>query len=75
MKKIYKTIMMIMLVSLIPFNLMAQKDGPPNPEETPTGDAVGEGAPIGSGLIIMLTLGAAYGGKKIYSLSKEELEE
>jgi hypothetical protein len=33
------------------------------------------GAPIGSGLTILLLLGAAYGSKKLYDLNKEKLED
>ena len=32
----------------------------------------GGGAPVGSGLFILLGLGAVYGGKKIYSRHKKE---
>ncbi|HDO06108.1 MAG TPA: hypothetical protein ENG85_00325 [Bacteroidetes bacterium] len=35
----------------------------------------GGGAPIGGGLFILLGLGAAYGGKKIYDHRKSSLEE
>lgn len=57
--------------------VMAQ--GPPNPpggSHGGSGDAgPGGGAPIGGGLLILLSLGAAYGGKKLYDLKKESLEE
>jgi len=36
---------------------------------------VGGSAPIGGGLVIMLAAGAVYGGKKVYSLMKENKEE
>ncbi len=35
----------------------------------------GGNAPIGGGLTILLGLGAAYGGKKLYDSRKESLEE
>jgi len=35
----------------------------------------GGGAPIGGGLFILLGLGAAYGGKKLYDKRKTTLEE
>ncbi len=35
----------------------------------------GGGAPIGGGLFILLGLGTAYGGKKLYERRKEALEE
>ncbi|RLD41908.1 MAG: hypothetical protein DRI89_08615 [Bacteroidetes bacterium] len=36
---------------------------------------VGGSAPIGGGLVIMLASAAVYGGKKVYSLMKENKEE
>ncbi len=35
----------------------------------------GGGAPIGGGLGILLAMGAAYGGKKIYNVYNEEIED
>jgi len=32
-------------------------------------------APKGGGLLILLGMGAAYGGKKLYDLRKESIEE
>ena len=49
-------------------------DEPPDPGGGPgEGDLpVGGGAPIGGGLIILASLGAAYGAKKVYSLRQEK---
>jgi len=49
---------------------------PPDPPEDPQsgGEVVGGGAPIGSGLAILLSLGAAYGGKKVWDF-RRKLEE
>ncbi len=47
---------------------------PPDPIGNIQGNKLGGGAPIGGGLFILLGLGAAYGGKKIYDMKKEELE-
>ncbi len=54
------------------FSLLAQ-DPPPPPNEPSGGNnpPVGGGSPVGSGLTIMLALGAAYGGKKIYELKNK----
>ncbi len=55
------------------FVLLAQ--GPPPPPGDPHGgnnDIPGGGAPVGSGLAIILTLGAAYGVRKVYLHFKEE---
>lgn len=58
-------------------NAFAQGAPPPPPSEGhgQTGNHAGGGAPIGGGLFILLGLGAAYGGKKLYDLRKENLEE
>ena len=52
-------------------------DGPPNPGGTPVGgeDPLGGGAPIGGGTFILIALGAAYGGEKIYNYRKKEEEK
>ena len=60
------------------FSFSVQAQGPPDPpdghgsdqDETPGGNA-----PISGGIAILLTLGALYGGKKVYSLVNENEEE
>jgi len=78
MKKILAQISLITVLILSSTALLAQ--GPPPPPEDPNagGGPVGGNAPIGSGLAILLTLGAAYGGRKVYQYwqsQKEELED
>lgn len=73
---IYNLIRSILLVAAatISFNSMAQAPPPNPPSGTNTGansNGSGGGAPIGGGVFILLGLGAAYGGKKIYQLYKE----
>lgn len=46
---------------------------PPPDSHGLTEDQSGGGAPIGSGLVILLSLGAAYGGNKLYDLKKSEV--
>ena len=55
----------------------SQMMGPSDPTGDPEqgGGALGGGAPIGGGVGILLALGAAYGGRKVYQLFKEEKEE
>lgn len=72
-----KTIFQLLLtLSLIFFAgiIFAQSPPlPPPPSEhgSDTNDT-GGGAPIGGGIGILLTLGAAYGGKKIYKAWKDK---
>ncbi len=55
-------------------NTFAQAAPPAN--HGASGDqAPGGGAPIGGGLFILLGLGAAYGGKKLYDQRKSSPEE
>ena len=65
-------------IVFIAFVLTAQAAGPPPP---PPGGGPGGGeipiggqAPLGSGLILLLSMGAAYGAKKIYD-ARKRLEE
>ncbi len=77
MKTIKRTILtLIILISLsISFTAIAQAPPPPPPDHGSTGNQNGGNAPIGSGLFILIGLGAAYGGKKLYDHRKENLEE
>ncbi len=72
LKRIITTAIFVFAISA----LSAQTPPPPNnngggTSNPPNGNniPVGGGAPIGSGVAILLTLGLAYGGKKIYDLS------
>ncbi len=56
-------------------NGFSQLPPPPPPGHGSTGNQTGGNAPIGGGLFILIGLGAAYGGKKLYDMKKEKLEE
>lgn len=77
-KKIYSTLLISTLM-ILPLFSIGQMRGPENPGGDPIGeDPIGGGAPIGSGIGILMALGAAYGGKKLYTLyseNQESLEE
>ncbi|HOW32328.1 MAG TPA: hypothetical protein PLP88_12260 [Bacteroidales bacterium] len=80
MKKIFVAMMFLLSTT---FSTIALASGPPPP---PGGGGSGSGgghgqggnqptAPIGGGLEILLVLGMAYAGKKVYKLRKEEGKE
>ena len=74
MKKVIQ-ILAIVLVVLVPMILAAQ----PQPWDPTYGggagaNPVGGGAPIGGGLLIMLSLAIGYGTKKLYTARKKVLD-
>lgn len=75
MKKLQKVLLVVMIITIsISVNIYSQPPPPPSSGHgSSTNQAPGEGAPIGGGLFILLGLGAAYGGKKLYDLRKEKL--
>jgi hypothetical protein len=78
MKKFIQIISVLVIFLMLSIHLNAQvKEAPDYPPGGPSGNdgTIGEGAPIGSGLIILISLGAAYAGRKIYLMKKEDLEE
>ena len=70
-----KKILMLSIVLMISgFSLLAQ--APPAPPENAggTGGPVGGGgAPIGSGIVLLISLAAGYGGKKVFDFKKKKL--
>lgn len=78
MKKILLKLTFIIALTISSIALLAQ--GPPPPPGDPglEGPPVGGSAPIGGGIAILLSLGAAYGGRKVYKYwqsQKEAIEE
>ena len=80
MKSLKKLIAISVLIFTIT-SLSAQVAPPPNngggdnsqtPQEGGNAPVGGGGAPIGGGLFILLGLGAAYGGKKIYNFYQKK---
>jgi len=77
MKKILITALFLLSLSFTTAELFAQAPPPP-----PSGGHGGTGnkpaggpSPIGGGLAILLSLGAAYGGRKVYKAWKDKAEE
>jgi len=78
MKKIMNLTKITLILTLfMGWSLVATAQAPPPPPsgghgETGNQPANGGGAPIGGGLVILLSLGAAYGGRKAYQAFKKE---
>jgi hypothetical protein len=69
----FKTLALMLLVTFIAVTSFAQNP-PPNPPPDPSSfggsnQPVGGGAPLGSGLVILVALGLGYGFKK-HNLNK-----
>jgi hypothetical protein len=74
MKKVIQ-ILAIAVVMLVPVILSAQPmPFDPGVGGGETGNPVGGAAPIGGGLLIMLSLAIGYGTKKIYDIRKKVLD-
>jgi hypothetical protein len=76
MKTTIRKVILIFLFIVAPASvILADDPGPPNPGGDPTGGG-GQpiGAPIDGGLSILLAMGAAYGGLKLYRSKKKEEE-
>lgn len=77
MKKIF-SLLLVTLFMAISFDSISQGSAPPPPPTDPSAGnnpPVGGGAPVGSGLLILLTMGAAYGVKKYTDARKESESE
>ncbi|MBW7848395.1 MAG: hypothetical protein H3C41_09990 [Bacteroidales bacterium] len=70
----FKTLLLIIFI-VVSSQLLSQ--GPPNPPGDPSsgGGPVGGSAPIGSGIGILITLGAAYGGRKVYRYFSQSADQ
>ena len=77
MKKSIISLSIIFALAMTAKQTLAQH-GPPQPpggHGSQQNQSPGGGAPIGSGLGILLTLGLAYGGRKTYKVWKEKKEQ
>lgn len=74
-----KTIITLLTVIAISFQLSVLAQGPPPPNNgngNPGGSntPVGGGVPVAGGIYILLALSALYGGKKYFSKKTEEMK-
>lgn len=78
MKKIFPIITILIFTLFITVAEVRADGGTPgDPPSEPSGTdlPIGGGAPIGGGSLILVGLAAMYGGRKLYIMNKEELEE
>ena len=75
MKKQIKILLLSLSFLMFAANGFSQPPPPPSGGHGQTGNQNGGSAPIGGGLFILLGLGAAYGGKKLYRLFDEDKED
>lgn len=72
MKKIMTTLLLTLVFIFFGHNGFGQVPNPPSGGHGQSGNqSDGNGAPIGGGLIILISLGVAYGGRKMYRLSRK----
>ncbi|MCK9452139.1 MAG: hypothetical protein M0Q90_10650 [Bacteroidales bacterium] len=77
-KTLFKPVKILLtaLLFMTATGLMAQNPpDPPGEGANNSGNQTGGSAPIGGGLGIMLTLGAAYGARKVYQFKQQKPEE
>jgi len=77
MKKVISILTVLVISLFLTINANAQILGPSNPpgDPQPGDQPIGGGAPVGGGLFILLGMGAAYGGRKLYKLRQEDNED
>ena len=75
MKKNILTVILTSFFFVLSFVVTAQTMQPGDPGSEPQPGDPPLGAPIGGGTLILIGLGAVYGGKKVYKLFKDNQEE
>jgi hypothetical protein len=78
MKKAILNLIISGLFVIVPVIIASASAPPPPPPGGPGGSGAqpigGGGAPIGSGLVMLISMGAAYGAQKVYN-ARKRLEE
>ena len=75
MKKVHKSLIFtLFLLGFMALSQISQAQFPPPPPSGgkggDTNGVPGGGAPIGSGIVLLITLAAGYGGKKVFDARK-----
>lgn len=76
MKKYFTAIIITIAFSL--FVLVGNSQEPPKPPSGghgQDGNQPGGSSPVGSGMLILIGLGAAYGGMKLYKIREEIIDK
>ncbi len=76
MKKVILNLILVGLLIIVPVIMVSASAPPPPPPGGPgTGEIpIGGSAPIGSGLVMLISMGLAYGAKKLYN-ARKRIEE
>ena len=76
MKKAILNLIITGLFLTLPVIIASASAPPPPPPPGPGGtdNPIGGPAPIGSGIVMLISMGAAYGAKKVYD-ARKRLEE
>jgi len=78
MKKYILRLMLFTSISVASLSVNSQPQDPPPPPADGHGQSTdqlpGGGAPLGTGIGILLALGGAYGAKKVYDIRKKTKE-
>lgn len=78
MKKLVRITVLFAFILLAPLFSIAQpqpgQQGPGGTGGDVGGGPIGGGAPIGSGMVLLISLGAGYGAKKVYDARKKLME-
>ena len=78
--KTLKKLITLTVLTVALSTVTAQSPPKPNGNSDPTDDNTpvgsnGNGAPIGGGIAMLLAMGVAYGGKKVYDYKKHKMTE
>ena len=74
MKKVILNLVLVGLFIIAPVIMVSASSPPPPPPGPGGSEPIGGAAPVGSGIALLISMGVAYGAKKIYN-ARKRLEE